>query len=196
MVAEFDAALAGLMDAPGLILDLRDNGGGSSLVANQIAGRFLEEPFVYGREYYRQRLPTRGWWRWGDRSVTPRPPFYSGPLVLLMDASTVSSAEEFVVSLVDSGRAQTVGRQTGGSTGNPLVFQLPGSGSARFSTGDLRRIDGAPIEGVGIRPDLPVAWTLEDVRQGRDPDLDAAVRLLLSVQRTRPAEAELLLDFA
>jgi C-terminal processing protease CtpA/Prc len=96
-----------------------------------------------------------------------------------MDASTVSSAEEFVVSLVDSGRAQTVGRQTGGSTGNPLVFQLAGDGSARFSTGDLRRIDGAHIEGVGIRPDLPVAWTLEDVRQGRDPDLDAAVRLLL-----------------
>jgi C-terminal processing protease CtpA/Prc len=91
----------------------------------------------------------------------------------------VSTAEEFVVSLVDSGRAQTVGRQSGGSTGNPLVFQLPGDGSARFSTGDLRRIDGAAIEGVGIQPDLPVAWTLADVRQGRDPDLAAAVRLLL-----------------
>lgn len=179
MVAEFDAALGELMGAPGLILDLRDNGGGSSLIANQIAGRFLVEPFVYGREFYQQRLPTRAWWLWGERRVTPRPPYYAGTVVLLMDASTVSSAEEFIVSLVDSGRAQTVGRQSGGSTGNPIHFQLPGFGRARFSTGDLRRIDGSPIEGVGIQPDIPVAWTLEDVRQGRDPDLATAVRLIL-----------------
>lgn len=178
MTAEFDAALAGLMDAPGLILDLRDNGGGDSLVANQIAGRFLAEPFVYGRESYRQRLPTRLWWLWSERRVTPRPPRYAGPIVLLIDASTVSSAEEFVVSLVDSGRAQTVGRQTAGSSGNPIVFQLPGGGRVRFSTGDLRRVDGTPIEGIGIEPDRLVAWTLDDVRQGRDPDLAAAVEML------------------
>jgi C-terminal processing protease CtpA/Prc len=179
MMAEFDAALAGLMDAPALILDLRDNGGGSSLIANAIAGRFLTKPFVYGREYYRLRLPTRLWWRWGDRRVTPRPPFYIGPLVLLIDATTASSAEEFVVSLVDSGRAQTVGRQSAGSTGNPIIFQLPGDGQVSFSTGDLRRIDGAPLEGIGITPDVPVDWTLADLRQGRDPDLAEAVRLLL-----------------
>ena len=39
--------------------------------------------------------------------------------------------------------------------------------------------DGTSIEGVGIIPDLEVAWTLEDFRQERDPDLAAAERLLL-----------------
>lgn len=179
MLAEFDAALAALMDAPGLILDLRENGGGNSLIANQIAGRFLSEPFVYAREHYRQRLPSRVWWLWSERSVTPRPPRHAGPVVLLIDATTVSSAEEFVISLVDSGRARSVGRQTAGSSGNPLVFQLPGDARARFSTGDLRRSDGTRVEGRGIQPDEPVSWTLDDVRQGRDPDLDAAEQWLL-----------------
>jgi C-terminal processing protease CtpA/Prc len=178
IVAEFDAVLEALMDTSGLILDLRDNGGSSSLIANAIAGRFLTEPFVYGREYYRLRLPTRLWWRWGDRHVTSRPPFYTGSLVLLIDATTASSAEEFVVSLEDSSRAQTVGRQSADTTGNPIIFQLPGDGHVSFSTGDLRRIDGAPLEGIGIIPDVPVDWTLADLRQGRDPDLAEAVRLL------------------
>jgi C-terminal processing protease CtpA/Prc len=179
MVAEFDAALNELADAPGLILDLRRNGGGNSALAAEMAGRLLDEPFTYGREFYRQRLPTRAWWLWSERMVTPRPPIYTGPVVVLIDTYNVSTAEEFIVALVDSGRAQTVGRRTGGSTGNPLVFQLPGDATAQFSTGDLRRQNGMRIEGVGIEPDLPVAWTLEDVRRGRDPDVTAAVELLL-----------------
>lgn len=178
VVAEFDAALADLADASGLILDLRRNGGGNSTLAADMAGRLLDEPFTYGRESYRRRLPTRAWWLWGERTVTPRPPIYAGPVVLLVDDFNVSTAEEFIVALVDSGRAQTVGRRTGGSTGNPLVFQLPDDAAAQFSSGDFRRMDGTPIEAVGIAPDVPVQWTLEDVRQGRDPDVAAAEQLL------------------
>jgi carboxyl-terminal processing protease len=45
-------------------------------------------------------------------------------------------------------------------------------GSVRY-----RLPDGAPFEGVGIAPDVPVALRIEDVRDGRDPVLEKAVEL-------------------
>jgi carboxyl-terminal processing protease len=179
LVAQFDAALDRLMDAPGLVLDVRGNGGGNSAFGDQMAGRLLGQPFVYGRDNYAGRLPTRAWRRWFAFAVSPREPVYTGPVVVIVETANASSAEQFLISLVDSDRIRTVGRRTGGASANPVRFRLPGDYDARFSTADFHRNDGTSIEGVGIIPDLEVAWTLEDFRQGRDPDLAAAERLLL-----------------
>ena len=178
LVAEFDAAVDELLDAPALILDLRGNGGGNSAYGGRMAGRLLSEPFAYGRDEFVARLPTRGWRRWLTFRVRPREPVYSGPVLVIMDTGTMSSAEQFLVALVDSGRVRTVGRATGGASGNPTVFRMPGAYDVRFSTGSFVRNDGTPIEGVGLEPDLAVEWTVEDIRAGRDPDLRAAERLL------------------
>ena len=190
LVAEFDAALDALMDAPGIILDLRGNGGGSTFISDPIAGRFLSQPFTYGRDKFRVRLPQRGWRAHFDYRVKPRGPTYTGPLVLLIDTYNFSTAENFIVALVDSGRATAVGRPTGGGSGNPVRFALPGGGQARFSTGAFRRNNGALIEGVGITPDSYVTWTVEDLRAGRDPDLVAAdcVLLLSSLWKLEPVQ--------
>lgn len=179
LVAEFDAALDALLDAPGLILDLRGNGGGSTHISDPIAGRLLSQPFTYGREHFGIRLPQRGWRPYFDYRVRPRGQTYTRPVLLLIDAYSFSTAENFIVALVDSGRATTVGRTTGGGSGNPVGFALPGGGGARFSTGAFRRNDGRLIEGVGVTPDSYVTWTVEDFRAGRDPDLAAAERRLL-----------------
>jgi len=99
-------------------------------------------------------------------------------LILLTDVGCMSTTENFIVALIDSGRATTVGRHTGGSSGNPVRFMLTNGAFARFSTGDFRRLNGEPIEGLGIAPHIPVSWTVEDVRSGNDPDLDAAIDFL------------------
>lgn len=178
VVAEFDAALDTLMDAPGIILDLRGNGGGNTSVAHGVAGRFHRQSFRYIRQTFRQPTLMRGWRTTTYWQVEPRGPIYDRPVVLIIDVTNASSAEDFIVSMVDGGRARSVGRLTGGMSGNPVSMALPGGGVARFSTGDIRRMDGRRIEGAGIMPDVMVTWTLDDFRVGRDPDLDAAVALL------------------
>lgn len=178
LVAEFDAALEQAADAPGIILDVRRNGGGSSLVADAMAGRFFSRSFVYGHETYRRRIPLHVWRSRGEYRVRPRGRTYRGRLAVLTDTDTMSSAEMFVAALKDSGRALTVGRTTGGASGNPLTFLLPG-GRVRFSTGAFHRLDGRLIEGEGISPDVPVEWSISAVVSGRDPDVEAAEAVLL-----------------
>jgi len=181
-VDTFDAHLDALMDTPGLIIDLRGNGGGSTFYADPIAARLLWEPFTYGYFKFRRRLPLYVWRRTLPLRIQPRQPVYEGSIVLLIDGSNMSTSESFIASLVDSGRARTVGRRTAGASGNPVTFQLVGDRQARFSTGTLHRMDGRQIEGQGIKPDVPVTWTLADVYEARDPDLAKAEALLLEAK--------------
>jgi carboxyl-terminal processing protease len=116
--------------------------------------------------------------------VNARQLVYTGEVVLLIDVGCMSTTEQFILALVDSGRAMTVGRRSAGATGNPIQFQLVGAGKVHFSTGDFTRIDGTRLEGVGIIPDVEVIWTLDDFFQGRDPDLEAA-EILLNMQKVQ-----------
>ncbi|NCC30855.1 MAG: hypothetical protein EOM24_02390 [Chloroflexia bacterium] len=178
LVAAFDAALKELFDAPGLIIDVRGNGGGNQLLADQMAARLLDEPFTYGRDHFAGRMPQRGWLAGISFRLTPRAPIYRRPVAVLIDERSFSTTEQFVVALVDSGRATTVGRPTGGGSGNPVRFDLTGGAFVRFSTADFRRTDGRPTEGMGLVPDLPVNLRASDCN-GPDRDREAAEALLL-----------------
>jgi len=95
-------------------------------------------------------------------------------VVVLTDYPVMSSAEWLVGMLVDGGRAISIGRTTGGATGNPINYEIPG-GQARYSTAAFYRPDGSLVEGIGYSPIIPVIWTEEDYLCGVDPDIDAAI---------------------
>lgn len=179
LVAEFDAALDDLMDAPALILDLRGNGGGDSRLGDRMVGRLLSEPVTYGAFEFAARLPQHGWLRRFPMRATPRRPRYDGPLAVLIDTRVMSSGEDLLAALLARGRVVTVGRRTAGASGNPISVRMPGGIRLRFSTGAGITYDGTLIEGRGFEPDIPVAWTIDDVRQGHDPDVAAAIAYLL-----------------
>ena len=181
VVPAFDRLLDDLADAPGLILDLRNNGGGNSLWGDRMVARLLTEPVTYGRECFRAPHPLH-FWSTGchDLRVEPRGPAYAGPVAVLINTGVHSSAEWMTAALCTTGRARCFGRPTAGNTGNPVLFFVP-DGQVRFSTGRFYLPDGNLLNGRGIWPHETVAWTIEDVRTGHDPDL-AAARAWLATQ--------------
>ena len=114
----------------------------------------------------------------GDR-IPPDPKLhYAGPVVLLTSARTYSAAEDFTVAFDAMQRGRIVGEPTGGSTGQPLVFDLPGGGSGRVCTKRDSYPNGRAFVGVGIQPQVKVSPTVADLRAGRDTVLEAALALL------------------
>ena len=179
VVPAFDELLDGMLDAPGLILDLRGNDGGNSMLGDRMVGRLITQTVGYGEECFRSAHPMHAWSTGCfESTVEPRGRPYLGPVAVLIDTDVHSSGEWMVAALCDTGRARCFGRTTAGDSGNPVFFFLPGS-TVQFSTGNFRRVDGTPLNGVGVSPHVAVQWTLDDLRQGRDPDLDAAIAWLL-----------------
>lgn len=89
--------------------------------------------------------------------------------------ASAAVAEDFAVAFDVAGRSALVGEATGGSTGQPLMFALPGGGQARVCTKRDTYPDGREFVGVGVIPDRKVPTTVADLRAGRDRALEAAI---------------------
>ena len=103
---------------------------------------------------------------------------YQGPLVVLIGPSTYSSAEDFLVPLSHSGRAVLVGGKTAGSTGNPIYVDLPRGGKFRVVSKRDVFPDGTEFVGYGIVPNVAVEPTQLDLFEGRDPVLEAGIKVI------------------
>ena len=104
--------------------------------------------------------------------------FYMKPVIVLISARTFSAAEDFVVAYSLMKRGKLVGQTTGGSTGQPLSFDLPGGGMARVCSKDDYFPDGRKFVGIGIAPDIYIGKTINDLYNNTDAALNKALELL------------------
>ena len=178
--AEFGRALESLTAARGLVLDLRDNGGGESEAmldvlsafapANSIIGRFIDR---HGRIV--AELQTRS----AMMSSAARIVHLTQPLIILTSPKTASAAEIFVAALREKVRARVIGENTCGCVlGTRGAHKLPDGGALVFSELDYRTIAGARLEGTGLTPDELLKLTRRDLQTNRDPLLERAINLL------------------
>lgn len=101
------------------------------------------------------------------------------PLVVLTGHNTASAAEDFLVALDGLHIATLVGAKTYGSTGQPLILDLPGGGTARICTKRDEYADGRQFVGYGVKPDVAVENTVEDLLNGTDTTLKKGVEVLM-----------------
>lgn len=177
--------LAEARAAKGLVIDVRGNGGGNTdyNLLGMLADGPIPGPLQRTRDYraaYRAWGILPGWLDIPSSSVGADAEHHLAvPVTVLTGPETYSAAEDFVAAFDALHRGITVGEPTGGSTGQPLQFKLPGGGSARVCTKDDRAGDGRVFEGVGLLPDVTVARTVADVQAGHDPVMERAAGALL-----------------
>jgi hypothetical protein len=188
VVKQWKSAFPQIAAASAIVLDLRLNGGGSSNIGYEVIRSLVDRPFATSRAMMRRYNPTdrahgvqMDWIDVQGGEIQPSDgPRYKGPVVVLSGAATYSAAEDFLVAWKGSARGKIVGEPSGGSTGQPLAFQLPGGGSARVCTKRDTFPDGTEWVGKGIAPDILVRPTIADIRAGRDAVLDRALEVVKS----------------
>ncbi len=190
---DFDRYLPQIRNSNGLILDVRENDGGSGLIAYNLLSNLTDRNFDLPLWKSRQYVPTLRVWGQPGGWYEPKPTtgegkpadFYAKPVVMLIGPRSLSATDVFAATFQQMKRGKLVGEPTGGSTGDPLAFALPGGGSGRVSTStDL----GPGLVGRGVLPDILVPRTVRDVIAGRDKALDAAITELIAA--LRPAAAQ------
>ena len=160
-------------DAPGVVVDLRQNPGGVLLALDFMVGEFFDRSFAYAVSVDRSGR------RRNLHAMTLGSARYHGRLVVLVDHPSASAAEIFAATMQEQHRGTIVGRKTAGDVLGARMRSLPGGGMLEYSDCDLRTAKGSRLNGNGVIPDVqPAAITLADLRSGRDPDIEEALRIL------------------
>jgi len=167
----------------GLVIDLRYNGGGSDGIGFNIIKKLTNKPFKVSASKIIKYLGRPGseleWEKYEPWEGQPDGKiFYDKPVMVLIGPRTFSAAEDFVVVFDYMKRGKLIGSATGGSTGQPLGFDLPGGGTARVCSKKDTYPDGKEFVGIGIMPDITVKKMISDLLNGTDADKNTAVKLL------------------
>jgi len=129
----------------GIIIDLRNNGGGSLREANQLTGLFIETGTTVQVRYADGTI---------EKQID-RNPFlaYTGPVVVLVNRYSASASEIFAAAMQDYKRALVVGTQTYGK-GTVQTFSDLSSGKIKFTQAKFYRVSGASTQHKGVVPDV------------------------------------------
>ncbi len=169
--------------APGLIIDMRQNGGGSGFLAASMAAYFFEETFPLG--YTARYDEERGEFYYdpedvGEFILPPEELRYDGQVAVIIGPNCASACEFFSYFLTIDDRASIIGHfPTAGLGGSIDRVAMPEGEEFTFTQG--RAMDAAGnihIEGQGVAPDVLVPVTVEALLGERDVLLETAVAQL------------------
>lgn len=177
-----DYILAILHDSRGLIIDIRDNGGGMLTNIKTLISRFIDKKIIGG---YIMHKTGPGHSDFSEPYAIEYEPAekgritWNGPIVLLTNRSCFSAANDFVSVMKSLPNVTVVGAKTGGGGGLPFSSELPIGWGVRFSACPLLNPDGICTEnGIDPSPDCEVHCSPQEFASGKDSILDFAIEML------------------
>ena len=157
----------------GLVIDLRDNGGGSLQEANQLTGLFIE----YGPTVQIRSAESRVW-RDGKRR---RSNYYEGPLAVMINRLSASASEIVAGAIQDYGRGIVVGEQSFGKGTVQSLVPLQ-EGQLKITESKFYRISGDSTQHRGVIPDIDYPSVFDPTQIG-----ESALDNALSWDQISPA---------
>lgn len=162
----------------GVIIDVRNNGGGSLNLSNDLASWFFERDTV---SLYMKEKTGPG----HNDFSSPKPMkttassslYWAKPVIVLTNRMCYSATNSFVARMKDAPNCVVIGDKTGGGGGLPLSDELPNGWLVRFSSAQM--LDGAmeQIE-FGVNPDIAVSLDSTSMANGIDNIIETAVLLI------------------
>ena len=159
-------------DPRGLIIDLRNNGGGYLQTSVEVASEFIGDGVILYEQY-------------GDGERTIYQALGNGqateiPLVVLINEGTASASEIVAGAIQDYGRGKLVGVTSfGKGSVQNWVPLSDNQGAVRVTIAKWLTPNERTIHGEGLTPDVVVELTEEDFDANLDPQLDKAIEVLL-----------------
>ena len=162
----------------GLIIDVRNNGGGNVNNAEELAARFTNEELLVGYIQHKTGTGHDDFSSLQPQHLKPGKGIrWQKPVIILTNRSVYSAANEFVKYMKCCPKAKIVGDKTGGGAGLPFSSELPNGWSIRFSACPMYDKNKQMTE-FGIDPDYKVDISSSDFSRGRDTIIEFARQLL------------------
>lgn len=167
---EFLEALEKTKDTDGLIVDLRGNSGGLLPNAVFIANLFIPQGnivSIVGRNGYKY-----------DINAQDTEYYITKPTVVLVDGGSASASEILSGALKDYNKAKLLGTKTFGKGMVQKIIPLPNETGLNLTIAKYLTPNGTDINKKGIEPDIKVEFSLKDVKNNNDAQLQTAKNIL------------------
>ena len=167
---KFKSTIESMHSTSALIIDIRGNHGGFFDVRKTMAETLVKDRILFWR--YKGRNKT-----W-DAFLEPADNVYEGPVALIVDYMCISSGEEFSGALKAISRATIIGQRTPGVVLTADFVKLPNGAIFMYPNARTITADGTVLEGHGVIPDIEVTLYRNELLQGKDSQLEAAIIFL------------------
>ena len=162
-------------DTKGLIIDIRQNGGGDNSVSEMMMSHFTNKKVLVSRYKNKNGPGHSDFTEWYTKYIEPASPFYSGKVVILTNRIVYSTANEMVLWAKSFPNITSVGGKTGGGIGVPTKRLLSNGWVYRVSA-SVKSFPNGTIPYSGIDPDVEVTATYAN---GKDEIIEKGIAIVL-----------------
>jgi C-terminal processing protease CtpA/Prc len=175
-VHDVEKMMDSIIDSKAIIFDIRNYPKGT-IVMKKISRSLNTNREVFAKIMIPDlSYPGKYNWKKEKESGTKNKKYYKGKVIILVNGNTQSQSEYFAMSFQKAPNATTIGNQTAGADGNVSRFDLVGGFKTVMTGTGIFYPDGSETQRKGVKIDIEVLPTIEEIKANRDEILEKAIK--------------------